>query len=235
MKIDTTFNVYSDANGGDPDNTSPTLRTYHKILWSKPLPNGFFFELCNKKSGFYLYHDSELGKFSLGSDAIWHTYKNQIRKQWLTKHIPQEVDDFLNKGATIGAYVVFPNKKIGGKYTINQARGINSLIDDRFDLTLECIRLFYLEQKSPLYETLLRYKSFFDLFESFTGYIKFFLLDDLVDENQNIKFYLPFDNFKTKPKFADINDYLSYKKGVMDFIKARNKRIDNYVNQRITE
>jgi hypothetical protein len=42
-------------------------------------------------------------------------------------------------------------------------------------------------------------------------------------------------NFKTKPTFADIEEYLTYKKGVMDFIKARNKRIDNYANQQTTE
>lgn len=235
MEIDTTFNVYSDAQGGDPDSKSPTLRKYHKIIWSKPLPNGVFFELCTNKSGFYLYHISVLGEFSLGSDAIWHTYKNHIRKQWLTKQIPNEVDDFLNNGARIGAYTVFPNKKLDGKNTINQARGINRLIDDRFDLTLECIRLFYLKQESPLYDTLLRYKSFFELFESFTGYIKFFLLDDLVDENENVRFYLPFDNFKTKPTFADKYEYLVYKKGVLNFIEARNKRINNYVNKQTTE
>lgn len=162
MLIDTTFNVYSDAKGGDPDKTSPTLRKYHKIIWSKHLLSGVFFELLDNKSGSYLYHNSALGEFSLGSNAIWHTYKNQIRKQWLIKQIPNEVDDFLDKGATIGAYIIFPNKKINGKNTINQARGINSLIDDRFDLTLECIRLFYIQQESPLYDTLLRYKSFFN-------------------------------------------------------------------------
>lgn len=43
MIVDTTFNVYTDARGGDPDSTSPTLRAYHKILWSKPLPNGKMF------------------------------------------------------------------------------------------------------------------------------------------------------------------------------------------------
>ena len=47
MKVDTIFNVYSDAKGGDPDSTSPTLRKYHKILWSKALPNGAVFELRN--------------------------------------------------------------------------------------------------------------------------------------------------------------------------------------------
>jgi len=45
LQIDTDFNFYSDSNGGDPDNASPTLRRYHKILWSKRLPNGEIFEL----------------------------------------------------------------------------------------------------------------------------------------------------------------------------------------------
>ena len=43
------------------------------------------------------------------------------------------------------------------------------------------------------------------------------------------------DNFKTKPTFANVDEYLTYKKGVMDFIKARNKRIDNYANKQMNE
>lgn len=218
MIVDTTFNVYTDAQGGDPDSTSLTLRLYHKILWSKPLPNGKTFELTNNKSGVYLYHISELGEYFLGSDAITHSYKNQKRKTWLTQQIQDEVNELFDTGSTIGAYTLFPNNRVSGKHSINQARGVNSLIDDRFDLTLECIRLFYLHEKSPLYDTFLRYKNFFDLFENFTGYYKFFLLDDIVDKNEKIKFYLPFDDFKTKPIFLKIDEYLIYKKGVMNFI-----------------
>lgn len=231
MVIDTTFNFYSDANGGDPDSTSPTLRKYHKILWSKSLSNGKTFDLSDEKNGAYLYHKSELGEFFLGSDAITHSYRNQKRKNWIVKQIPEEVNELFNAGSTIGAYIIFPNKRIDGNHTINQARGVNSLIDDRFDLTLECIRLFYLGQKSPLYDTLLRYKDFFDLFDNFIGYIQFFLLDDILDENKNIKFYLPFDNFKTRPNFTDVSEYQLYKKGVINFINSRNKRIDNYIKK----
>jgi len=233
MVIDTTFNFYSDAKGGDPDSTSPTLRKYHKILWSKPLPNGKNFDLSDNKEGAYLYHKSEMGEFFLGSDAITHSYKNQKRKNWIVKQIPEEVNGLFNAGSTIGAYIIFPNKRLNGNHTINQARGVNSFIDDRFDLTLECIRLFYLEQKSPLYDTLLRYKDFFDLFDNFIGFVQFFLLDDLLDENKKIKFYLPFDNFKTRPTFSDINDYQLYKKRVINFINSRNKRIDNYMKKSI--
>lgn len=232
MIIDTTFNVYSDAQGGDPDSTSPTLRSYHKMLWSKPLPNGKTFDLSDK-DGVYLYHKSELGEFILGSDAITHSYRNQKKKRWLTTQIQSEVDELFEIGSTIGAYTIFPKNKIDNKFTINQARGVNSLIDDRFDLTLECIRLFYLGQNSPLYDTFLRYKNFFNLFDTFIDYINFFLLNDLIDEKQNIKYYLPFDNFKTKPIFSNVDEYLVYKNGVMTFIKSRNRRIENYINQKM--
>ena len=56
-----------------------------------------------------------------------------------------------------------------------------------------------------------------------------------IDEKSNIKFYLPFDGFKTYPSFSDISQYLLYKKGVMSFIKSRNKRIENYINLKKTE
>lgn len=230
MTIDTKFNFYKDTNGSDPDSTSPTLKRFHKLLWSKPLPNGKTLELLDNKSGSYLYHQSELGEFYFGSDAITHSYKNHKRKQWLISQIPNEVTELFDTGSTIGAYTLFPNNRIEGNHTINQARGINSLIDDRFDLTLECIRLFYLCQTSPLYDTLNRYKNFFALFENFIGYIQFYLLDDIIDNNGNIKFYLPFDNFKSRPVFNSIDDYILYKQGVMTFINSRNKRIDQLYN-----
>jgi len=227
MTIDTTFNFYTDANGGDPDSTSPTLRKYHKILWSKPLPNGKNFDLCGDKEGAYLYHKSELGEFFLGSDAITHSYKNQKRKSWIVEQIPKDVEELFSANSCIGSYLIFPNKQVNRKNTINQERGVNKLIDDRFDLTLECIRLFYLVENSPLFEVFSRYKEFFDLFIDFNGYVEFFLLQDLI-ENGKIKFYLPFDNFKNPPSFFNIDEYLIYKRKVMDFVQSRNKRIENY-------
>ncbi len=61
--IDINFDVYSDTpKGKDPDSHSPTLRTYYKSLWSKPLPNGANFDL-NDNSPKILHHKSELGEF----------------------------------------------------------------------------------------------------------------------------------------------------------------------------
>lgn len=228
MKIDTTFNFYSDATGQDPDSSSPTLKLYHRTLWSKQLPNGVNFQLKDGERGAYLYHHSELGVFYLGSDAITHSYKHHKRKQFIIKQVTDKVDELFDAGSTIGAYIVFPNNKINGKHTINQARGVSGLIDDRFDLTLECIRRYYLHETSPLYETLERYKDFFNLFNDFSGYVSFFFLDDLVDSNGEIRFYLPFDNFNSKPLFGGVEDYLNYREKVLQFIKARNERINNW-------
>jgi hypothetical protein len=228
--IDTNFDFYSDAGGGDPDSRSPTLRKYHKILWSKPLSNGMVFNLTDAEKGAYLYHNSVLGEFVLGSDAIVHSYRNQKRKKWLTTQIPDDVNELFNSCHNIASYIIFPKNAVDGRQTINQSRGVNKFIDDRFDLTLECIRRLYLNQSSPLYSVLMRYKTFFDLFEDFNGYIDFFFLQDLVDKNTSrVKFYLPFDDFKNQPIFSNTDDYISYKNGVMNFNSNRKSRIEEYV------
>lgn len=230
--IDITFDFHADSNGKDPDRSSPTLKKYHKILWSKSLTNGKIFNLRDDKAGAYLYHKSELGQFFLGSDAISHSYKNHKCKQLLTRQIPEAVNQVYSSGSTIGAYIIFPNKQINKKPTINAARGLNPKIDDRFDLTLECIRLYYRGLKSPLHDVFLRYQDFFDLFRDFRAYIDFFLLQDLVTENYTqIKFYLPFDCFKSVPKFHCVNDYLIYQEKVIDFINKRNSKIDKVYNR----
>jgi hypothetical protein len=53
-----------------------------------------------------------------------------------------------------------------------------------------------------------------------------------VTENcSQVKFYLPFDDFKSVPKFREVDDYLLYKKRVIDFINARSNRIDILYNK----
>jgi len=225
LNIDTTFNFYSDSNGKDPDWASPTLRKYHRILWSKELPNGESLDLSEKVKGSYLYARINELELYIGSDAITHSYKNHSRKQHIVSQIPKEVDELFLKGSSIGGYIVFPNNSIDKKHTINQARGIKRIIDDRFDLTLECIRRFYLGLNSPLYDTIKRYEFFFKLFIDFQGYTSFFLLNDIVDKNGKVKFYLPFNDFRMNPDFKDIEEYREYKSKVVNFIYQRNTRI----------
>lgn len=94
--------------------------------------------------------------------------------------------------------MIFPGNRIGGKLTINGAHGFIRKIADRFDLALECIRRHYLNQRSPLSETLARYRDFFAWFEDLRGYVEFFMLQDLVtNDYSSVRFFMPFDDFKT--------------------------------------
>ncbi len=62
--IDITFDFRLDTpEGKDPDAHSPTLRRYHKLLWSKPLPNGVVFTLDDTTPRVYLHHRSEKGEY----------------------------------------------------------------------------------------------------------------------------------------------------------------------------
>lgn len=72
--IDTTFDVRTDAGGRDPDQHSPTLRRYHRLLWSKQLPCGVRFTLDDTRPRTYLHHRSELGGFFLASDSVIATF-----------------------------------------------------------------------------------------------------------------------------------------------------------------
>ena len=225
--IDVTFNMFSDTpKGKDPDSFSQTLRNYHKILWSKPLPSGICFNL-DTETKMLLHHKSDLGEFFLSSDAIGHTYKNIQSMSHIINKIPSdEIDSFYALCSTIGAYIIYPSKRVDKKMTINGARGTNGKIKDRFDLTLECIRRHYLKEESPLSETLERYESFFKLFDNFKGYIDFFLLQDLVSEDYlSINYLMSFDSFDNSPLPKDVDEYILYKQNMTNFVTARNQRI----------
>jgi len=230
MWIDTSFDFRTDASGKDPDTHSPTLRRYHKLLWSKPLPSGRPFYLSDAARGVYLHHRSELGEFFLCSDAVTQTFTRWKSLRHIVELFPEEADEaFRRIGYTIGGFMVFPGNRIDGKNTINGERGFNSKIKDRFDLTLECIRRYYLCQSSPLGETLSRYRDFFALFESFQGYVDFFLLHDLVTKDCSaVKFTMPFDDSNTPAVPNDRDAYEDYRRLSIEFIEARNRRIDRF-------
>ncbi len=232
-EIDITFDVSSDTpEGKDVDSHSPTLRRYHQQLWSKPLPNGIDFQLNTDRPGTYLHHQSELGEFVLASDAIAHTFRVWKRMSSLITQVPaSKIQSFVTVARTVGGYIVFPGKRIDNKPTINGMRGINPRIQDRFDLTLECVRRHYIDEPSPLTDVLQRYVSFFDLFEDFRGYVDFFLLQDLVNDNySSIKFCLPFTQFEQSPLPSTVEEYLSYRGNIMSFVAGRNERIQRQAN-----
>jgi hypothetical protein len=227
--IDITFDFRSDTPPGkDPDTFSPTLRRYHQLLWSKPLPSGATFELGVTGPPYYLHHRSELGEFCLSSDTVVPGFR------WLAPIIDQipevEREQFMHVGYTIGGMMVFPANRVAGKMTINQRRGCHHQIKDRFDLTLECIRRHYLDEPSPLGDTLALYADFFGLFGDFAAYVDFFHLQDLVSEvTSTVKFSMPFEGFHASALPATLDAYLGYRQHAIDFIESRNRRIAAYV------
>jgi hypothetical protein len=233
MPIDITFDFRTDTpEDGDPDALSPTLRSYHKLLWSKPLPDGKRFDLNDTTHKPHLHHKSELGEFFLSSDTTNSSYKQVGHLQQIRSQIPEEeMDRFRTLMYSIGNMILFPGRKVDGKWTINQARGCyRSTIGDRFDLTLECIRRHFQNETSPLTDTLNRYNGFFRLFPDFRGYIDFFLLHDLVtDDYSSVRFFLPFSDFGHRSPYpTSIVEFKAYMQGATQYITARNKRIHEY-------
>lgn len=230
MLIDTSFDFRADAGGKDPDIYSPTLRRYHKFLWSKALPNGRLLDLNDTVRGAYLHHRSELGEFFLSSDSVIPTFTRWgFAKAHPELYSEEENKAFMRISYTVGGMMVFPGNRIQGKWTINQARGCLRTISDRFDLTVECIRRHYAGQSSPLGETLARYRDFFALFEDFGGYVGFFLLQDLVShDGADVRFFMPFDAFRTASVPEDDATYREFRRRSIEFIEARNRRIERY-------
>lgn len=236
MFFDADYDHRLDSEGKDPDTYSPTLKAQHKLLWQKLLPDGTLLKLEDEPRK-YLVHQSSLGTFHLSSDTISHSLRHQKRMKSLIDQIrPAELDEFQAFGSVIGARILFPSDRIDGKANINAARGFNPSINDRWDLTLECIRLHYANQDNPLQKTFERYSDFFRLFRDFQGYVKFFLLEDLVHTDfSSVIFYLPHDeNFENSPRPKSVEDYLIYKENSIAFVKARTQRVKEWVESNLS-
>ncbi len=225
--IDVAFDFRSDTRpGGDPDALSPTLRRYHRQLWSKQLSNGDMFELVDTTPRAYLHHRSHLGEFRLSSDSVIPTFRKVRALAHVFERHPDELSEFMRVSYTIGGMMVFPGNQVGRRMTINAARGCHPLIKDRFDLTMECVRRYYQGVDSPLRATLERYEAFFRLFTDFKGYVDFFLLQDLVSPDFSaVTFCSAFDGFQSRPVPRDAAEWHAYRMLAVRFIEARNRRI----------
>jgi len=222
--IDIDFDFRYDSKSGDPDKDSQKLYEAHKLLWSKELPNGKTFSIQIKGVSYGRLLIKNNICMNLSSDRMCPHFDGKYRNKfdgWLSD---QEREELKYKVRTIGGHIVFPAHNKNG-FTINQARGVSRKICDRFDLTLECIRRFYSDEESPLYRTLTNYKDFFDLFIDFKGFVDFFFLQDFIGPEDQIKFSLPFDNFKRPPLPQTSDEYRKYKIHTIDLINSRNKRI----------
>ena len=226
-EIDVTFDFRSDTpTGKDPDTFSPTLRSTHRRLWGRPLPNGALFHLDASNRRRYLYHESDLGRFFLSSDAIIRTFCRHPRAASIMAQIPEaEQEAFNRQGYTIGGMMVFPGNRINNKQTINQRRGITPASPTGSTVTLECIRRHYLGQASPLADTLeLTPSSSTCLATSGATWISSSCRDDLVVDGLA---HCPVPP-AVRPHSHDSGDtedpdeYLLYRQASLEFVGARN-------------
>lgn len=221
--IDVTFDVQTDSNGKDPDSASKTLKAYHQALWSKPLPNGEVLKL-DMERGFLKWKDMWFGCDSITASFLHCRFP---LKEYVEQTIPNFGEfkkEYWHKTYTIGGSIIFPMVR----WSMNQARGCSVKICDRWDLTLECIRRYYAGKPSPLDKALEKSSDFFKLFVDFKGYVDFFLLQDCVDDDYQVKFWLNTPLFTSMPMPKNLDEYYSWIDSQLDFVEKRAKRIKDY-------
>lgn len=219
----------------DPDSKSPTLREYHKNLWSKELPCGETMKLeYGKDRGAYLiWKGLEYGSDTIVNELLH--YRLQSVLEEVKAHVEnyrEYVENNIRKSYTIGGTIIFPRHP----QSMNQMRGMNAIISDRWDLTMECIRRYYAgDEDNPLQKTMDLDRDFYELFVDFKGYVDYFYLQDCVSEDYNsVKLWCG-DTFfegsgRGRPKTLD--DYTEYMDNQNSFLKNRNERIKEEVSKR---
>lgn len=221
--IDIHFDFRTDTRPGkDPDCDSKTLRAYQQLLWSKPLPNGEVMQLGIEK-GYLKWKDIWFGSDSITASFLHGRFP--LRKDVENRSdFAQWKKDYWHKTYTIGGEIIFPMVR----WSMNQARGCSTKICDRWDLTLECIRRFYARESSPLDKALEKSANFFELFVDFRGYVDFFLLQDCVDKDYNVKLWLDTPLFVSMPMPKNLVEYNRWIDSQLDFVAKRGKRIKEY-------
>ena len=157
-----------------------------------------------------------------------------------------DVGKYLKESRVLGGHVLFPKtlwingtiEYTGKGGTINTARGGEKGFCDRFDCTLQDIKLFYSSQNSKLEKYYNKYNEWLYLFKSFKGFIDFFSLNDFCNPNyevydlssvdDNMKYTRLIDTSYSDISFYKINDmeiYSNFIKGNENAIKLRNKRL----------
>ena len=212
------------AGACDPDACSTTLQRYHQLIWSKPLPNGEVLDLSRGTGTTYL---SWRG-MRFGSDSILASFRYRDNRDLIEAVMQQMpnyrafMEDFLHRAYTIGGMIIFPKHP----NSMNQRRGTDKQIRDRWDLTMECIRRFYLGKSSPLSDVMEQDRDFYALFNDFKGYVDFFYLQDCVAEDyKQVRFWLEDGSFTNKPLPQTVEEYLKFIENELVFLEKRNARI----------
>ena len=215
----------------DPDCASETLQSYHQLLWSRKLPNGETMQLQKgARSHKYLtWNGHRFGSDSIIVSLRYKKYKSMIDEA--AKRIEDFhafYEDIIHKSYTIGGTIIFPKHRC----SMNQMKGWNPLISDRWDLTLECIRRFYSEEASPLSGVIKTDSWFYKLFKSFRGYVDFFFLQDCVSPDYSrVDIWCGSGKFNESGLPQSVEEYFSFIENELLFLKKRNERIGKFCQE----
>lgn len=235
------FCLYDDPDlpeGKDADAKSPMLRAAHRRLWSKCAPSSGRVELADDLT---MTWPAGVRGLRLSSDTIATTHERyqSIRDRGLWRNLSAASQQRYDRGFyTIGAFIILPCHE----RSLNQCRGTRWQIKDRFDLTLECIRLYFegvtAIERNPLGDILFSDAAFFDMFGhragGFHAYVQFFHLRDLVTSGR-IRW---FDNsavdewqFGVLPLPTNHAGYVSYLENVLTFVRSRGEALAQAVKR----
>lgn len=136
------------------------------------------------------------------------------------------MEAYLHKAYTIGGMMIFPVHR----YSFNQARGMHRKIRDRWDLSLECIRRYYVGEESPLSKQLEKDAGFYGLFNDFRGFVEFFYLEDCLTDDGQVLMYTGGKPFESPVFPQSIDEYWEFLRRELKLVEKRNRRIDKSVN-----
>jgi hypothetical protein len=182
-----------------------------------------------RDSNYYLvWKDFDFGSDSIIVELRYKKYMHVIDKVAdKVGDIEAYYENLVRRSYTIGGMIIFP-KHIN---SMNQMRGTCSKISDRWDLTLECIRRYYIDEKSPLSSVIGSDKEFFDLFVDFKGYVEFFFLQDCVsDDYSEVDIWCGDTSFEKSGLPVTVDDYFEFIRKEHEFLDKSNERIKEYNN-----
>ena len=205
------------------ENTFIREEKEYEMLWSRELPNGDIMQLADDDCGYLKWNGMRFGSDSIAVSFGYERCRGQLESVASgMDDYHAFVEDFLHRTYTIGGTIIFPRHR----NSINQVKGTNRLISDRWDLTLECIRRFYSGEESPITWCLEQDMEFFDLFVDFRGYVDFFFLQDCVSPDYSeVRLWTDIRPFEDSPIPRDRDEYLRWIQANLDFVERRNERI----------
>lgn len=214
-----TIDDYNNSIVPDPDKSS--LKEYEDF---KKLIDGWNGDLFTEEP-YRLYgsfelelkrHSDSSTKYRLGGDQMITGWLQNLDgrslrlsprvKQLVKSTDPSLVNKFINARYAPGNFIFWPRHYA----SINTARaGIRGGgVEDRIDLTLECLRLWY-EGKTPpcIGKAIERDSAYFKLFESFEFFVSFFALEPFVIDGIPVDLLRSnLDKESSESKFVAVTD-----------------------------